>query len=308
MFFSIIVPCFNSQVFLKKCLNSIFLNISNEFLFEVIVIDDGSTDDTLLVIKSFKNHINLIEIIQKNFGPSYARNRGLEIAKGDYILFLDSDDYYIENTLKCLFNNIKINNFPDLIEFNFSFMKTKLLFESPINKKSNFNGISHYLNVSQINSVSNKVYKRSFLQEISISFHEKISIAEDLYFNTEVLLNAQKVVAIPESLLVVNNLNIQSSTRVKTLKNRIRIISQLKYVFCLIFIKLDVLNDSDKELFLRLKLTNLFYSILFQTYFLNFSRNKTLISINKLESFHFLNKSLKNKIFFCVYRIFFNGK
>lgn len=93
---SIIIPTYNYAVFLptaiRSCLDQTYKPI------EILVVDDGSTDHTKDVIKEFNNHITYL--FQENRGVSEARNRGLELAKGDYITFLDSDDYLTNDSLK----------------------------------------------------------------------------------------------------------------------------------------------------------------------------------------------------------------
>lgn len=101
-YFSIIIPIYNSATYLEKCLNSVLhQSYSN---FEVILIDSSSTDNSLSICEKFKNEYpNTIRIISiKNKGVSAARNRGLRVAKGEYIIFIDSDDYVEENMLGLL--------------------------------------------------------------------------------------------------------------------------------------------------------------------------------------------------------------
>ena len=91
---SIIIPCYNVENYLGKCVDSV-LNNKLKDEFEIILVNDGSTDNTLGVIKSYaKQYPDVIKYIdQKNKGLSGARNSGMDIAKGEYITFLDSDDY-----------------------------------------------------------------------------------------------------------------------------------------------------------------------------------------------------------------------
>ena len=89
---SVIIPVYNSEKFLKKCLDSIINQTLNDI--EIICIDDGSTDKSLRILNNFADKDNRITIInQKNSGPSAARNKGIENAKGEYIGFVDSDDW-----------------------------------------------------------------------------------------------------------------------------------------------------------------------------------------------------------------------
>ena len=93
---SIIVPIYNSSLYLDKCVNSLLSQTLTDI--EIILVNDGSTDDSLSKMKSYDdNRINIFS--QKNGGQGSARNLGLTNAKGDYILFVDSDDYIDSNTI-----------------------------------------------------------------------------------------------------------------------------------------------------------------------------------------------------------------
>ena len=91
---SVIIPCYNVENYLGKCVDSV-LNNKLKDDYEIILVNDGSTDNTLGVIKGYiKSYPDVIKLVdQKNKGLSGARNAGIEVAKGEYITFLDSDDY-----------------------------------------------------------------------------------------------------------------------------------------------------------------------------------------------------------------------
>ena len=93
---SIIIPTFNSEQYIADALESVFVQTYRPI--EVIVVDDGSTDKTQLVLKTFKNSIDYY--YQGNKGPSASRNTGIKVAKGKYIAFLDSDDLWIKSKLE----------------------------------------------------------------------------------------------------------------------------------------------------------------------------------------------------------------
>lgn len=115
-FFSIIVPVYNSEKFIKKCITSI-LN-QNFFDYEIIIINDCSTDGSSRICQKIKNNnLNKIKLLinYKNLGAGQSRNLGLKHASGKYIIFLDSDDYLLENSLNLLERNIKKKNYPDVI-------------------------------------------------------------------------------------------------------------------------------------------------------------------------------------------------
>ena len=99
MKYSIIVPAYNTEKYIDKCLKSIFSNTYKNF--EVIIVNDGSTDKTEDIINKYiKKYDNIIYIKQKNMGLSLARNNGVKKATGDYLLFIDSDDYVEKNLLE----------------------------------------------------------------------------------------------------------------------------------------------------------------------------------------------------------------
>lgn len=107
--FSIIIPVYNVEKYLKKCLDSVFNQTYKEY--EVIVVNDGTKDNSMDIVKDY----NVKVINQKNQGLSAARNAGVKVATGDYLIFLDSDDYWEKELLKELSKSLKNN--PDLVRF-----------------------------------------------------------------------------------------------------------------------------------------------------------------------------------------------
>ena len=106
---SIVVPVYNVENYLKKCISSILEQTYKKF--ELILVDDGSTDDSGKICDEIKKMDNRIEVIhKKNGGLSDARNAGIDIARGKYITFIDSDDYIEIDYIEYLYNLIKMNN------------------------------------------------------------------------------------------------------------------------------------------------------------------------------------------------------
>lgn len=102
---SVIVPVYNCEKYLEKCINSILSQSFEDF--ELILINDGSTDSSLEICKKYSYLDNRIVLInQKNMGVSNTRKKGITLAKGNYICFIDSDDYIDKDSLKILFKNI----------------------------------------------------------------------------------------------------------------------------------------------------------------------------------------------------------
>ena len=107
--FSIIVPVYNTEKYLKRCLDSIKSQSFKDY--EVIIVNDGSTDNSSSIIGKYSYNV----INQKNQGLSMARNNGVKKAKGEYLIFLDSDDYIEKDLLKEI--NKSLSNSPDLVRF-----------------------------------------------------------------------------------------------------------------------------------------------------------------------------------------------
>ena len=105
---SIIIPIYNCEKYLKECIESILMQTLKKI--EVILIDDGSTDNSLKICKLFQSKDPRIKVIhQENVGVSKARENGLKIATGKYISFIDADDYIKEDFLEKLYNEIREN-------------------------------------------------------------------------------------------------------------------------------------------------------------------------------------------------------
>ena len=102
---SVIIPCYNAEKYIKKCFDGLEKQIFKEF--DVIVIDDFSTDNSLNILYKIKQKSKLkIKVIEmkQNVGPGEARNVGIKASDSEYLAFCDSDDYYEENFLYCLYN------------------------------------------------------------------------------------------------------------------------------------------------------------------------------------------------------------
>ena len=104
---SVIIPTYNSERYIMDCLNSIFNSTYTNY--EVIIVDDGSNDNTINLIKNIKNR-NIKIYSCKHRGPGFARNVGIKHAKGKYIFFADSDDTINSDTFELLLNEVGDND------------------------------------------------------------------------------------------------------------------------------------------------------------------------------------------------------
>lgn len=122
-FVSIIVPMYNVENYIEECINSI-INQRTNYSYEIIAIDDGSTDNTSNIIDNYKNISNLTIIHQNNQGLGQARNRGIEISRGKYIIFVDSDDLLPHNAIEILCQAIASSDYDVIIGNQIDYTET----------------------------------------------------------------------------------------------------------------------------------------------------------------------------------------
>lgn len=195
--FTIIIPAYNAEAYLPRCLDSIFSQKYRNY--EVIVIDDGSTDGTSQILFEFAMvHPNLHVITTTNQGMASARNRGLEVAQGEYVLFVDSDDRLCPDALEILAQQLFGE---DIVGFGTRVFReddstyTNNLIEStPIMKGWEYYN-THRLKATPVHFVCvwQRAYRRAFLEENGLRFVDGLRRAEDDLFTTMVMLHAQSV-------------------------------------------------------------------------------------------------------------------
>lgn len=195
---SVIIPVYNVEKYLKKCILSIWQQNFPKEEFEIIAVNDGATDNSpQLLEKIRKEVINLKIVHQENRGLSGARNTGIENSLGEYILFVDADDYILPNTLTHLYE-LAIKNSLDILEFAALGVDEKGKTTYTAIRSSNgivYSGEEYLGKVSYMNSACNKLYKRTFLNKNQLRFMEGVYI-EDIEFNTRAVFVATKIQAI----------------------------------------------------------------------------------------------------------------
>lgn len=204
-YFSVIVPAYNVQDLLEHGIKTLTEHQGDFENYEIIVINDGSTDNTKLVAEKLASKDNKIKIInQENKGAGEARNVGVKNAKGEYIVFLDPDDYFSENVLFENYRILKTYNdelnlliygyivenykFEKLITSTCKQLETKIL-ETKEEFRQYFTEIvdNHFCN-----QIWTKIYKRQYLIDNKCQFNS-YKQGEDLAFNIDVYMNLEKV-------------------------------------------------------------------------------------------------------------------
>ncbi len=181
---SIVIPVYNTEKYLQRCLDSVINQTFQDI--EIICVDDGSTDGSSEILKKYNDE--RIKIIKQNKkGVSSARNAALEIVSGDYLLFLDSDDWLEENMIEIINQKTADEESSDIIFFNFQFhhkdkSKTYKISKKPQNNPFNLELV-----------VWNKAYRTGYLKEHNIRFCETLEISEDRVFCIDVFIKKPKI-------------------------------------------------------------------------------------------------------------------
>ena len=203
---SIIIPVYNVEKYVGKCLSSLVDQTFTDF--EIITVNDGSKDDSLDILRRFEERYDFVKVIdQKNGGIANARNNGLAAARGDYVGFVDSDDYVGPTYLEELYNAcVDTGSDISCCYYYFHFVENNFLFEYPFRCRGIFKpeeAMKKLLRDVQIQSlVWNKMYKRSLFTDYDIKF--PTMCFEDMAIANKVFANANQVVVLDRPLYYYN--------------------------------------------------------------------------------------------------------
>lgn len=187
MTISIIVPVYNAAKYIDRCITNILLQTYRDF--ELICVNDGSTDNSFEILQQFaQNDLRIRLINKKNSGVSCARNTGLDIARGKYIAFIDSDDYVAKDYLDKLYEATINGNDPDLIcsgihDIYGSKVVNSIRLNDNLFNLNSTNSIISFLNIRLNTSPVSKLYKRDVIERNRLRFRPDISLGEDRDFN-----------------------------------------------------------------------------------------------------------------------------
>lgn len=210
MHISVIIPVYNADKFINRCIDSLISN-DIQYPFEILLINDGSTDNSLQIIESYTQKYTYIKVFtQVNQGPANARNNGIKIAKGDFIVFVDADDYVEKDYLKNLSSLLMYTN-TDLACCGYYDHS-----EYGIIKATNYSDVSIYDSVENFipNILENiggvlwdKIFRREIIINNNIKFNPEIRLSEDLLFVLEYLKFVKSVSTIKNHLYHYNRLD-----------------------------------------------------------------------------------------------------
>lgn len=284
---SIIVPVYNVEKYLSKCLES----LTNQTLkdIEIICVNDGSTDSSLTILKEYANKDSRIKIIDKqNEGVSVARNTGINAATGKYLMFVDSDDYLVENACEKALNTIEHNE-SDICIFGHYDLADGKLVKASINKDiTNAKKLNYQTYTDFSINIWDKIYNRNFLIANSIKFIPKIKTSEDVIFNFICQFNNPKIAYSPDILYAYRLESENSATSKSYISSDIEALKQ--------FMQLAIFKNQNKNV--QLNVINKFLAGSFWNYkkFHNSKTKAEMCEILKfVESQYYFTDLLKLK-------------
>ncbi|PKQ43779.1 glycosyltransferase family 2 protein [Confluentibacter flavum] len=219
---SIIIPAYNVEEYIETCLTSCCNQDLQLYDFEIIVINDGSTDDTEKKVLQFvENHSNILLKSQKNSGLGASRNLGVALSKGKYIYFLDGDDYIARNTLGSLITLIEKHSL-DVIGFKSKNVTDSNLIDSKHTSKdievdNIFNGIDFMAKYNYMPEVWSYITKRSFYLDNKFNFYNR-KFLQDSYFTPKLISKAKRIALVDYDVYRYRK-SINSVTRNKSMEH-----------------------------------------------------------------------------------------
>lgn len=292
---SIIIPIYNVEKYIDDCLKSVvnqtFRNI------EIILVNDGTKDNSMQIVKRYAESDGRIKVINKiNGGLSSARNAGLDIAKGDYIVFVDSDDFIENNMIEEMYNTAYNNN-SDIIMCGYNRVNTDFVYKvkPPIDCNIKYNKVDIYNIITNSQNyitwfVWRNMYKSDLLNNNKIRFNESVKIGEDSCFNLEAFLSSNSIMCIDKELYNYrNNPNSLTQKKYQTNLEEILIIQYNEKI------KIYKTHNMNKNAFVNLDLsfiTHSLNSIISNIY--NGTSNNKLKELKKIRNIDIVKTSLNN--------------
>lgn len=223
---SVILPIYNVEKYLKKCMDSIVRQTLKEI--EIICVDDGSTDDSLSILREYEKNDKRIKVFcQQNAGAGAARNRGLSIAQGEYLSFLDSDDFFEIDMLEKAYHKAKecdaeitvfgsdqyYEDSKEFVSVNWTIRKNALPPYRPMYYRAFTDNVFNVF----VGWAWDKLFKREFVLKHSLKFQEQRTSNDLLFVFSAVILAKQiEIVDLPLAHQRRNNPNSLSNTREKS--------------------------------------------------------------------------------------------
>lgn len=247
---SIVIPLYNKEKHIENNLKSLLAQDLSSNDYEIIIVDDGSTDLGAQIVQAYtEKHDNIHFYSQKNSGPSVARNKGLDMATGDYIYFLDADDFLAPNVLKCLLEFAERNEL-EILEFNTKELKDVSILDSTPQIPQDLaipvmDGITYIAEHDFRNEAWRYIIHKDLLKDTGVRFIEG-TLYEDAIFTASLFLKANKIskvdMEVHRYLLVENSI-----VRSKDAAHNLRFIHGMIYAIEQIHEMIEGIDKSHKS-------------------------------------------------------------
>lgn len=245
MFLSFVIPVYNCELYIKQNLDIILNSELHTDEYEIILVDDGSTDGSADLCKRYANDFyHVIYVYQKNQGPATARNVGLNKAKGDYVWFVDMDDKINPRLLPRLKVIVTTGDTIDLVSFGYvSQYPDGDRITKDVEKESFCNGLEFLQMPRHGSYLWNNIYKRTSIG--TKRFIDGVRHIEDTCFNIQNILNFSKVVVLPDVGYYYNRKNVNSISKGRRLQDRIKANDDSYIVYNALYN--DMLAETDQQ-------------------------------------------------------------
>ena len=255
---SIIVACYNIEKYIADCLNSILPQLTEEC--ELIVINDGSTDSSLQIIREIRKMDNRCQCFSyHNGGLSTARNRGFTHSKGQYLWFVDGDDFIADDAIKVLLSTIKYGDY-DIIGFNHADYTKEGVFPHKVFENQELN-VMEYLSSNVPQFAWNKIYRRHLLEKVT--FVDGLRNIEDFVFNISISPYVKSIRTMDNWLYAYNQLNESSISRCRSPRHLINLSNETFRAHNILLDIIRQLRDNEMATFLMRLLTFSFVGHIF---------------------------------------------
>lgn len=195
--FSIIVPVYNAEKYMNQCIDSLVNQEVKSCEYEIILVNDGSTDSSLSIMREYEKKCERVTVVdQSNQGVATARNLGIEHARGNYIFFVDSDDWIEKNTLSVMYEWV-LKEEPDIVMFNYArnCEQERSVQKNVVGHAVKTVGVDKdAMTYMSYNYIWDKLYKKSIILENELSFRKDVHFGEDTLFLCEYLMHVNKIV------------------------------------------------------------------------------------------------------------------
>ncbi|GAB1401869.1 hypothetical protein MASR1M68_07800 [Elusimicrobiota bacterium] len=248
---SVIIPVYNGERYIKQCLDSLINQTFQDF--EIICINDGSTDNSLGLLQQYSNEDKRIKIINRqNAGPAEARNKGIDIATGDYLSILDCDDFFDLDMFESLYNHAikydtditlcgartfddKTKVFKNINNIKFELLPDKEVFSA--------RDVAKHIFQLDINWCWDKLYKASFVKQNNFLF-QRTKVHDDTFFATYSLTKSERI-SVLDKILCTYRVNVDTSATARSKRMKY----PMSFYEALVFLREHLIKDNTFEIF-----------------------------------------------------------